>query len=138
LRNATTLQPDDFTPRLNYGIALLEAKNAPPPLKSNCVWPLERTDLRGARTCTLGVALIGLDAIVRSGTGTTPRARSSGVAASDFRITGWAGYIGSGHEYARAASELEQYLELVPNAPNADRNSRHDKGFTRQQRSPKQ
>jgi len=136
LRNATTLQPDDFTPRLNYGIALLEAKNAAA-AEEQLRMAVGKNGSSWSAHMYLGVALIGLRRL--------SEAEQELLRALDIggRRVGlphyWLGGIyWERHEYARAASELEQYLELVPNAPNADRIRGTIKDLHAKQRSPKQ
>ena len=136
LRNAVTLQPDDFTPRLNYGIALLEAKNAAA-AEEQLRLAVGKSGSSWSAHMYLGVALIGLRRL--------SEAEQELLRALDIggRRVGlphyWLGGIyWERHEYARAASELEQYLELVPNAPNADKIRGTIKDLHAKQPSPKQ
>ncbi len=136
LRNAVTLQPDDFTPRLNYGIALLEAKN-PGAAEEQLRLAVAKNGSSWSAHMYLGVALIGLRRL--------SEAEEELRSALDIggRKVGlphyWLGGIyWQRNEYARAASELEQYLELVPNAPNADRIRGTIKELHAKQSSPKQ
>ena len=135
LRNAVTLQPDDFTPRLNYGIALLEAKN-PTAAEEQLRLAVGKNGTSWSAHLYLGVALIGLRRL--------SEAEQELLRALDIggRRVGlphyWLGGIyWERHEYARAASELEQYLELVPNAPNAERIRGTIKDLHAKQSSPK-
>jgi tetratricopeptide (TPR) repeat protein len=135
LHNAVTLQPDDFAPRLNYGIALLEAKNAAA-AEEQLRMAVGKNGSSWSAHMYLGVALIGLRRL--------SEAEQELLRALDIggRRVGlphyWLGGIyWERHEYARAASELEQYLELVPNAPNADRIRGTIKDLHAKQGSPK-
>jgi tetratricopeptide (TPR) repeat protein len=135
LRNAVTLQPDDFTPRLNYGIALLEAKNAAA-AEEQLRLAVGKNGSSWSAHMYLGVALIGLRRL--------SEAEQELLRALDIggRRVGlphyWLGGIyWERHEYARAASELEQYLQLVPNAPNAERIRGTIKDLHAKQSSPK-
>jgi len=135
LRNAVALQPDDFTPRLNYGIALLEAKN-PSAAEEQLRLAVAKNGSSWSANMYLGVALIGLRRFAE--------AEQQLLRALDIggRRVGlphyWLGGIyWERHEYARAASELEQYLELVPNAPNADKIRSTIKDLHARQASPK-
>jgi tetratricopeptide (TPR) repeat protein len=136
LRGAVTLQPDDFTPRLNYGIALLEAKNSAA-AEEQLRLAVGKNGSSWSAHMYLGVALIGLNRL--------SEAEQELLRALDIggRRVGlphyWLGGIyWERHEYARAASELEQYLELVPNAPNAEKIRGTIKDLHAKQSSPKQ
>jgi tetratricopeptide (TPR) repeat protein len=136
LRNAVTIQPDDFTPRLNYGIALLEAKN-PAAAEEQLRLAVGKNGSSWSAHMYLGVSLIGLRRL--------SEAEQELLRALDIggRRVGlphyWLGGIyWQRHEYARAASELQQYLELVPNAPNAERIRGTIKDLQAKQSSPKQ
>jgi len=136
LRSAVTLQPDDFTPRLNYGIALLEAKNA-----AAAEEQLRLAVAKSASSWTahmyLGVALIGLRRLSEAEQ-ELMRALDIGGHRVGLPHYWLGGIYWERHEYARAASELQQYLELVPNAPNAERVRSTIKDLQAKQSSPKQ
>jgi|KBSSwiStaDraftv2_1062776.scaffolds.fasta_scaffold445997_2 tetratricopeptide (TPR) repeat protein len=136
LRNAVALQPDDFTPRLNYGIALLEAKNSAA-AEEQLRLAVAKNGSSWSAHMYLGVALIGLRRMAE--------AEQELLRAIDIggRKVGlphyWLGGIyWQRNEYARAASELEQYLQLVPNAPNAEKIRGTIKELLAKQSSPKQ
>jgi tetratricopeptide (TPR) repeat protein len=136
LRSAVTLQPDDFTPRLNYGIALLEAKNAAA-AEEQLRLAVGKNGSSWSAHMYLGVALIGLRRL--------SEAEQELLRALDIggRRVGlphyWLGGIyWQRQEYARAASELQQYLELVPNAPNAEKIRGTIKDLHAKQSAPKQ
>jgi tetratricopeptide (TPR) repeat protein len=136
LRNAVSLQPDDFTPRLNYGVALLEAKNAAA-AEEQLRLAVGKNGSSWSAHMYLGVALIGLR---RFSEAEQELLRALDIGGRRIGLPHyWLGGIyWERHEYARAASELQQYLELVPNAPNADRIRGTIKDLQAKQSSPKQ
>lgn len=134
LHNAVTLQPDDFTPRLNYGIALLEAKNSALAEEQLRV-AVAKNGSSWSAHMYLGVALIGLNRLSEAEQELLQALNIGGrrVGLPHY----WLGGIyWDRHEYARAASELEQYLALVPNAPNADKIRSTIKDLHAKQSSP--
>ena len=118
LRSATALSPDAFTPKLNLGIALLETqqyRDAEAQL---------RNALRIISTPTthmyLGLTLAHLQNGVEAEKELKAAIDSGG---NELTIAHY--YLGGLYwqlrEYSRAADELETYLRLTPNAPDAER-----------------
>jgi tetratricopeptide (TPR) repeat protein len=119
LKTASELSPDAFTPRLNLGIALLEAKRF-----SDAEAQLREALKQNATAPTahmyLGLALTHL----RNYDEAEKELLQSLVQGRDQ--LGMAHYYLGGlywrkHDYAHAAEELETYLRLSPNAPDAER-----------------
>jgi tetratricopeptide (TPR) repeat protein len=135
LRNAVTLQPDDFTPRLNYGIALLEAKDSTA-AEQQLRLAVTKNGSSWTAHMYLGVSLIGLRKL-SDAEQELRRALEIGGKRVGLPHYWLGGIYWDRNEYARAASELEQYLELVPNAPNAERIRRTIKDLRAKQSSPK-
>ena len=118
LRSATRLSPDAFTPKLNLGIALLETQQ----------FADAETQLRNALKITstptahmyLGLTLAHLKNGVEAEKELLAAIDSSG---NQLSIAHY--YLGGLYwqrrEYHRAADELETYLRLTPNAPDAER-----------------
>jgi tetratricopeptide (TPR) repeat protein len=132
LRSATQLRPDAASPKLNYGIALLETQ------QYHDAEAQLRNALKISATPTthmyLGLALYHLQNSVEAET-----ELKAAIDLSDNKLTIAHYYLGglywklgdklnssSDHdsqlrEYRRAADELETYLRLTPKAPDADR-----------------
>jgi Flp pilus assembly protein TadD len=119
LRSAIKLAPEAFSPRLNYGIALLNKKEF-----SHAEAELRRALKKNASAPTahlyLGIALISL--------------RNHDEAEKELQLAVSQGgnemslahyYLGGIYwgrrDYKRAADELETYLQLAPQAPEAER-----------------
>jgi len=118
LRSATALSPDAFSPKLNLGIALLETQQ----------YTEAETQLRGAlkvSTTPTAHMYLGL---------TLARLKNSPEAEKELKLAIELGgdqlalahyYLGGLYwqmrSYRLAADELETYLRLAPNAPDADR-----------------
>lgn len=118
LRSAVRLQPEDFTARLKYGIALLEAKNMAE-AESQLRLALNKNDSWMAHMY-LGVALIGLR---RFGEAEQELLQSVKIGGPRLGLPHY--YLGGIYwrtgDRDRAITSLERYLELTPNAPNAER-----------------
>jgi len=116
LRSASKLSPDAFSPHLNLGIALLETRQIAE----------AETELRAALKITstptthmyLGLTLISArrldEAQHELETAISTGGENLGQA---HRYLG--GIYWQKHDYRRAAAELETYLQLTPNAPDA-------------------
>lgn len=119
LRSAVKLAPDAFMPRLNYSIALVNKKDFAEAEKELRV-ALQKNDASRSAHMYLGIALISQRKI-DDAEKELLRAASPGT--DDLGLAHY--YLGgiywSKHEYKRAADELEKYLKLVPNAPDAER-----------------
>jgi len=128
LRSATALSPDAATLKLNLGIALLET------LQYNEAETQLRNALRISPTPTthmyLGLTLAKLKNSAEAETELKAAIESSGnqLAMAHYYLGGlyWqladrAPQAEKHNQYNRAADELETYLRLTPNAPDAER-----------------
>lgn len=119
LEAAVKLAPDDFLPRLNYGIALLNQKK----------FDLSEQQLRMALTKNqdaptahmyLGIALMNLKRLDEA-----EKELRVAVVSKSNEIAPAHRYLGGIYwgmrDYKRAADELEMYLKLMPNAADAER-----------------
>src|SRR6185436_13183506 len=118
LRSATTLTPDASTPKLNLGIALLETQQ----------YAEAETQLRNALRISatptthmyLGLTLYHLKNAVEA-----ELELKAAIDASSNQLTIAHYYLGGLYwklgEYNRAAEELEIYLRMTPDAPDAER-----------------
>lgn len=119
LRKAVNLSPDSFTPRLNYGIALLNRKN----------FQESVTQLRAALRLKessptahmyLAIALINLHSYDDA---EKELLRAIAVGGQNLALVHY--YLGGIYwrkqDYKRAADALEKYLQIEPKAPDAAR-----------------
>ena len=118
LHSATELKPEAFSPRLNYGIALLETHQ----------FASAETQLRAALKISstpsahmyLGMTLIGIkhidDAQKELETAISNGGENLGQAHYYLGGIYW-----QKHDYRRAADEIETYLRLTPDAPDAQK-----------------
>ena len=119
LQASLKLAPDDLGARLNYGVALLNQKKFPEAevqlrevLKKNAALPTAHM--------YLGIALLGLKKLDDAeGELKLAVTSSSAEVASAHRYLG--GIYWGKRDYTHAADELESYLKLAPNAPDAER-----------------
>jgi tetratricopeptide (TPR) repeat protein len=119
LKTAVKLSADAFTPRLNLGIALLEARQfneAEEQLRE----ALKRNSTAPTAHMYLGITLLRLSKF--------DDAEKELLLATEANVSqlGMANYYLGGlywrkHDYARAIEQLEKYLQLAPNAPDAER-----------------
>lgn len=119
LREACKLNPDAFQPRLNLGIALLESRKF-----NEAEEQLREAAKRNSNSATthmyLGIALLRLskfdDAekalVVATG------ANSNQLSMANYYL---GGLYWRKQDYPRAVEQLEKYLTLSPNAPDAER-----------------
>lgn len=120
LRGAVRLSPDAFVPRLNYGIAYLEKKQFAE-AESNLRLALQKNDNSPSAHMYLGITLISLrryDEAERE----LQRAvslKGGDTMAQAHKLLG-ALYWQKG-QFKQAADQLEVYLKLAPNAPDAQR-----------------
>ena len=119
LKGAVKLSPDAFTPRLNLGIALLEARQF-----GEAEQQLREALKRNANAATahmyLGIALLRLSKFddAEKELLTATEANASQLSMANYYL---GGLYWRKHEYQRAVEQLEKYLQLAPNAPDADR-----------------
>ncbi len=119
LRNAVELGPEAFTPKLNLGIAYLEAKRF-----SEAVEQLREASKQNANAPTAHLYL-GIALTHQSNFDEAEKELLRAVEAGGPQL-GIAHYYLGGLfwkklDYARAVQELETYLRLDPNTPNAGR-----------------
>ena len=119
LRSALRLVPDNFTARLNYGIALLNKKEFAE-AESQLRQVLKKNDASPTARMYLGIALINLRNYDES-----EKELQRAISTSGGNLGQAHYYLGGIYwrkkEYKRAVDELETYLKLVPNAPEAER-----------------
>jgi tetratricopeptide (TPR) repeat protein len=119
LKQSVKLNGESFGSRLNLGIALLEAKQF-----AEAEEQLREALKHNAGSATahmyLGIALLRLNKF--------DEAQKELVVATEANATqlGMANYYLGGlywrkHDYQRAVEQLEKYLQLTPNAPDAER-----------------
>ena len=119
LKEACRQNPDAYTSRLNLGVALLEANQA----KEAEDYLRESLKLNNAVPSAhmyLGIALLRLNKYDES---EKELVIATGANASHLGMANY--YLGGiywkKHDYARAAEQLEKYLQFTPNALDADR-----------------
>jgi tetratricopeptide (TPR) repeat protein len=118
LRSAARLSPDAFTPKLNLGIALLETQQ----------FAEAETQLRETLKLTSAPTAhmyLGLTLAHLHNDADAEKEFKSAIDSSGNQL-GLAHYYLGGlywrkSDYRRAADELEAYLRLTPNAPDAER-----------------
>ena len=119
LRSAVKLAPEAFNPRLNYGVALLNKKEFSQ-AEAELRRALKKNDSSPTAHMYLGMSLISqrkLDEAEKE----LQRAVTLGgdqIGLAHYYLGGL--YWGR-REYKRAADELETYLKLAPQAPDAER-----------------
>jgi tetratricopeptide (TPR) repeat protein len=119
LKQACKLSPDAFTPRLNLGIALLESKQFAD-AETNLREALKRNNNASTGHMYLGIALLRLNKFDDAEKELVVATQSSG------NQLGLASYYLGGlywrkQDYPHAVEQLETYLRLTPNAPDAER-----------------
>jgi tetratricopeptide (TPR) repeat protein len=118
LRTAATLSPTAYTPRLNLGIALLESGQ----FAEAEVQLREVLKLNSAPTAHmyLGLTLVRLHRMEEA-----EEALKQAIQLGGNQLSLAHYYLGGLYwqrrDYQRAADELETYLRLTPNAPDAER-----------------
>lgn len=119
LRVALKIAPTEFMPRLNYGIALLQQRKFADAEKELQV-ALTRNDSSPVARLYLGIVLASLHKYDES---EAQLQRAAGSGRNDVALAHY--YLGGLYwrkrEYTRAADELERYLRLAPQAPDAER-----------------
>ena len=119
LASAVKLVPEDFVPRLHYGIALLNQKRFP-----QAEQQLREAINRNTRPPTahmyLGIALLHQKKLAEA-----QKELEVAVSSKSHEVAAAHRYLGGiywgNRDYKRAADELETYLRLVPNASDAER-----------------
>ena len=119
LKSATSLSPDAFTPKLNLGIALLEARRF-----AEAEAHL-REALRINQSVPTAHMYLGLTLARLRNDGDAEKELRQAIDLSGDKLTLAHYYLGGLYwqrrDYRRAADELETYLRLTPNAPDAER-----------------
>jgi tetratricopeptide (TPR) repeat protein len=119
LRSAVKLAPEAFSPRLNYGIALLNKKEFSQ-AEAELRRALKKNDSSPTAHMYLGMSLISLrkhDEAEKE----LQRAVTLGGDQMSLAHYYLGGIYWGRREYKRAADELETYLKLAPQAPDAER-----------------
>jgi tetratricopeptide (TPR) repeat protein len=119
LAAAVKYAPDAFSPRLNYGIALLEKREfaaAEVELRK----ALKINDASRHAHLYLGITLISLQNYDEAEQ-ELKRASTTGGDSISLAHYYLGGLYWRKEDYQRAVTELETYLRLAPNAPNAER-----------------
>ena len=119
LRQASKLSPDAFSPRLILGIALLESKQFSE-AEDHLRQALKQNSNAPTAHMYLGIALVRLNKYEEAEKELVEATTSSG------NQLGMASYYLGGiywnkKDYPRAVEQLETYLRLTPNAPDAER-----------------
>ena len=118
-RSALRIKPDDFMPRLNYGVALLETKQTAD-AEAHLRQAVLKNDTSWAAHMYLGIALIGLR---NYDAAESELQRTLVLAGDELALPHY--YLGGIYwqrgDHKRAADELEKYLRLAPKAPAAAR-----------------
>ena len=127
LQSAVHFAPEDFIPRLNYGIALLQKKDFNAAEQQFRI-ALQKNDSAATAHMYLGIALLHKEA---KGPGNQPRYDEAekelqrAVQLGGDQIVSahyyLAGIYWRNGRHRLAADELETYLKLAPNAPDAER-----------------
>lgn len=119
LKEACKLNPDAFQSRLNFGIALLEAKQYAP-AEEQLREAVKQNNNSATTHMYLGIALLRQSNFEES--------EKELLVATQANATqlGMANYYLGGiywrkKDYPRAVEQLEKYLALTPNAPDAER-----------------
>jgi tetratricopeptide (TPR) repeat protein len=128
LQSAVRFAPDDFIPRLNYGIALLQKKDFRQ-AEEQLRLALQKNDAAATAHLYLGITLLNQ----QNATGNSSQLRYDEAEKELQRALALGGdSLASAHYYLagiywrngqhrRAAEALETYLRLTPNAPDAER-----------------
>lgn len=119
LKAAVKLSEDAFTPRLNLGIALLEARQF-----GEAEVQLREAVKRNANAASAHMYL-GITCLRLSKFDDAEKELLLATAANASQLSMANYYLGGlywkKHEYQRAVEQLEKYLQLTPNAPDAER-----------------
>jgi len=119
LRAALRLAPDDFPTLLNYGIALYDRKEF-----AEAETHFRKAAQRNASSPTAHF-YIGVILLKRRETDEAEKELRAAVAAGGDRVAAAHYYLGGIYwgrqDYKRAAEELETFLRLAPEAPEAER-----------------
>jgi hypothetical protein len=119
LRSAVKLAPEAFNPRLNYGIALLNKKEFSQ-AETELRRALKKNDSSPTAHMYLGMTLISLRKLDEAEK-ELQRAVTQGGDQMGLAHYYLGGIYWGRREYKRAADELETYLKLAPQAPDAER-----------------
>jgi tetratricopeptide (TPR) repeat protein len=119
LRSAVKLAPEAFSPRLNYGIALLNKKEFSQ-AETELRRALKKNDSSPTAHMYLGMSLISLRKLDEAEK-ELQRAVTLGGDQMGLAHYYLGGVYWGRRDYRRAADELETYLRLAPQAPDAER-----------------
>jgi Flp pilus assembly protein TadD len=118
LRAAIKVAPDEFGPRLNYGIALLNQKKFED-AESQLRIALQKNESAPTAHMYLGIVL-AVQRKLREAEKELLIAISSKSTEISLAHRFLGGVYLEAHDYKRAADELDIYLKLVPDAPDAE------------------
>lgn len=118
LMAAIKVAPDEFGPRLNYGIALLNQRKFKD-AEGQFRIALQKNDSVPTAHMYLGIVLA-----VQRNLREAEKELLIAISSKSSEVSLAHRYLGGvymeTHDYKRAADELEKYLKLVPNAPDAE------------------
>jgi Tfp pilus assembly protein PilF len=128
LKSAVKASPDSFTPRLNYGFALLNSKQ-PAEAETQLRAAIKKSDSSAIAHMYLGIALISQRGADNSQMQSRYEeaekefARSLNLGKDQVAMSHkyLCGIYWRNRRYHEAADEMEQYVKLTPNAPEAER-----------------
>ncbi|HLA12734.1 MAG TPA: tetratricopeptide repeat protein [Pyrinomonadaceae bacterium] len=119
LTEAVRLAPEDFSPRLNYGIALLNQR------KVNEAEAQLRLALKLNSTSPTAHMYLGLALMNQKKLDDAQKELELAVSSNTAEVAVAHKYLGGIYwgmrNYKKAADELETYIKLLPNAPDAER-----------------
>jgi Tfp pilus assembly protein PilF len=119
LSTAVKLAPQEFHPNLNYGIALLNQKKFPE-AEQQLRTAVNMNQKASTAHMYLGMALIQLRRLAEAQSELEIAVNSkNGEIALAHRYLG--GIYWGNREYKRAADQLDTYIKLAPNAPDAEK-----------------
>ena len=119
LREACKLNPDAFPSRLNYGIALLEAKQYPQ-AEEQLREAAKRNNYSATMHMYLGIALLRQNKFEESEKELliATQANAAQLGMANYYL---GGLYWRKKDFPHAVEQLEKYLALTPNAPDAER-----------------
>lgn len=119
LQSVVKIMPNEFSPRLNYGIALLNQKKFKE-AEEQLRLALKQNDKAPTAHMYLGIALMS-----QQNLDDAEKELQLAVSTKSSEVNMAHRYLGGVYwgkrDYKRAADELETYLKLVPQAPDAER-----------------
>ena len=119
LKEACKLDPEAFTARLNFGIALLESKQFAP-AEEQLRDAVKRNNNSATGHMYLGIALVRQNKFddAEKELVIATQANAAQLSKANYYL---GGIYWRKQDYPRAVEQLEKYLLLTPNAPDAER-----------------